>query len=88
MGRHQKARQRSRLQAVDSTIANVAAGLRGEGVTIKKLSLLDKNFPKEHEMPARDKYWVFARYARNYRKGAHRQPKFTKISNRTNPVGF
>lgn len=88
MSRLQKARQRKRLKAVDSTIAAVASGLRQQGLTINKLNLLDKSFPKEHEMPSRDKYWIFARYARNYRKGAHRQPKFTKISNRTNPPGF
>lgn len=88
MGRHQKARMRSRLKAVDNTIANVAFGLQHEGLNVKKLNILDKTFPKESEMPAKDKYWVFARYARNYRKGAHRQPKFTKISNRTNPLGF
>lgn len=89
MARPQKARHRKRLKTVDETIATVAQGLQMEGSsTINKLNFLDKRFPKESEMPARDKYWVFSRYARGYRKGANRQPKFTKISNRTNPEGF
>ena len=35
--------------------------------------------PKEHEMPARDKYTVFSPHARGYRKGVHKVPKFTRV---------
>jgi hypothetical protein len=36
--------------------------------------------PKEHEMPAKDKYTVFTRHAKGYRKGIHKVPKFTRVS--------
>lgn len=44
--------------------------------------------PTEQEMPARDKYTVFSRYGKNYRKGIHKAPHFTKITSRVNPKGF
>jgi hypothetical protein len=44
--------------------------------------------PTEQEMPARDKYTVFSRYGRNYRKGIHKVPHWTKITSRVNPKGF
>lgn len=87
MSRYQKARQRRRLRHVDETIATVAKGLASKGETVHALEKL-KMLPKESEMPARDKYWIFNRTSRNYRKGAHRQPKFTKVTNRVPPPGF
>lgn len=36
--------------------------------------------PKEHEMAPRDKYTVFTRWARGYRKGIHKVPKWTRVS--------
>lgn len=89
MSRTQKARQRKRLRAVDGVIATVAAALGAQNMTLRKLNFLTgPDFPKESEMPAKDKYWVFSRKGREYRKGAHREPKFTKISNRKPPFGF
>ena len=35
--------------------------------------------PKEHEMPPRDKYTVFSRHAKGYRKGIHKVPKWTRV---------
>jgi hypothetical protein len=35
--------------------------------------------PKEHEMPAKDKYTVFSPHARGYRKGIHKVPKWTRV---------
>ena len=89
MSQLQKARQRKRLRAVDNVIATVGAALNAKNISLRKLDYLTSAaFPKESEMPAKDKYWIFSKYGRNYRKGAHRQPKFTKISNRTVPPGF
>lgn len=36
--------------------------------------------PKEHEMRAKDKYTVFNRSSRGFRKGVHKVPKFTRVS--------
>lgn len=35
--------------------------------------------PKEHEMPAKDKYTVFSPHERGYRKGIHKVPKWTRV---------
>jgi hypothetical protein len=35
--------------------------------------------PKEHEMDPRDKYTVFSRSSKGYRKGIHKVPKFTRV---------
>ncbi|EJD06004.1 60s ribosomal protein l31 [Fomitiporia mediterranea MF3/22] len=78
-----KANQRKRLKQVDSVIEAV----RASGV---KCAALDKalELPKEHEMPARDKYTVFSAWDKGYRKGVHKVPKFTRLTLRTNPKGF
>ncbi|BGP22617.1 ribosomal protein L31, mitochondrial [Rhodotorula toruloides] len=78
-----KTRQRLRLKAVDDVIAAVnASGVQTLSLT-RCLEL-----PTEQEMPARDKYTVFSRYGRNYRKGIHKVPHFTKVTSRVNPKGF
>ena len=35
--------------------------------------------PKQHEMPPKDKYTVFSRQAKGYRKGIHKVPKWTRV---------
>ena len=35
--------------------------------------------PKEHEMPAKDKYTIFSKTAKGYRKGIHKVPKWTRV---------
>ena len=35
--------------------------------------------PTESEMPPKDKYTVFNRTSRGYRKGIHKVPKFTRV---------
>lgn len=35
--------------------------------------------PKEHEMPAKDKYTIFSATAKGYRKGIHKVPKWTRV---------
>ncbi|EIM90435.1 60s ribosomal protein l31 [Stereum hirsutum FP-91666 SS1] len=78
-----KANVRARLKKVDAVIEAVrASGVQCSALT-KALEL-----PKEHEMPARDKYTVFNPHSRGYRKSVHKVPKFTRITQRTNPKGF
>ncbi|KAH9946293.1 mitochondrial ribosomal protein L31 [Epithele typhae] len=83
LSRTRKANARFRLKRVDSVIEAVEAS----GV---HCAALDKalELPKEHEMPARDKYTVFSKHAKNYRKGIHKVPKWTRLTLRTNPKGF
>ncbi|KAF5376530.1 hypothetical protein D9757_008303 [Collybiopsis confluens] len=78
-----KANARHRLKKVDAVIEAV----RASGVQCAALGRA-LELPKEHEMPARDKYTVFTPHARGYRKGIHKVPKWTRITHRTNPRGF
>lgn len=57
---------------------------------IKSLRLLNKSsfFPKENQMSSKDKYTVFDRKSKDYRKGVHKVPKWTKLSLRRNPKFF
>ncbi|KAF4576806.1 hypothetical protein EYR40_001051 [Pleurotus pulmonarius] len=78
-----KANARARLKKVDAVIEAVRASGVQCGSLTQALQL-----PKEHEMPARDKYTVFTPHARGYRKGIHKVPKWTRLTLRTNPKGF
>ncbi|EJD43012.1 60s ribosomal protein l31 [Auricularia subglabra TFB-10046 SS5] len=83
LSRTRKANQRERLKRVDEVIETV----RQSGITC---SALEKalELPKEHEMLPKDKYTVFNAHSKGYRKGIHKVPKFTRITQRVNPKGF
>ncbi|KAJ7694150.1 mitochondrial 54S ribosomal protein YmL31 [Mycena rosella] len=78
-----KANVRARLKKVDAVIEAVRASGVECGALERALDL-----PKEHEMAAKDKYTVFTPHAVGYRKGIHKVPKWTRITQRTNPKGF
>ncbi|KAB2569429.1 hypothetical protein BFW01_g12733 [Lasiodiplodia theobromae] len=88
MSAPQKARQRERLRAVDRVVATVDKALAKEGTSTKKLDRWKDEMPTEPEMLAKDKYTIFARYEKKYRKGIHKLPKWTRVSQRLNPPGF
>lgn len=71
MSAPQKARQRERLRAVDRVVATVDKALAKEGTSTKKLDRWKDEMPTEPEMLAKDKYTIFARYEKKYRKGIH-----------------
>ncbi|KAH9967883.1 60s ribosomal protein l31 [Russula dissimulans] len=78
-----KANVRDRLKKVDAVIEAVrASGVQCAALT-DALAL-----PKEHEMDPKDKYTVFSPHQRGYRKGIHKVPKWTRLTQRTNPRGF
>jgi hypothetical protein len=83
MSATRKANVRKRLRAVDDVIATIEQS----GVKCKALDEA-LALPKESEMHAREKYTVFSRSAKGYRKSIHKVPKFTKLTNRTSPTGF
>ncbi|KAK5112744.1 hypothetical protein LTR62_003842 [Meristemomyces frigidus] len=64
-----------------------AAEARREG-TIKLIERWKVDMPTEPEMLPRDKYTMFDRKAKEYRKGVHKLPKWTRVSQRLNPPGF
>ncbi|OAA65749.1 ribosomal protein subunit L31 [Niveomyces insectorum RCEF 264] len=88
LSRFQKYRHRKRLRAVDSVIETLDAALAKQGTTIRALERWKDEMPTEPEMLPRDKYTLFDRKAKRYRKGIHRLPKWTRVSQRINPPGY
>ncbi|CAF9926873.1 MAG: hypothetical protein GOMPHAMPRED_004250 [Gomphillus americanus] len=84
----QKARQRKRLRAVDHVVAVVDKALATKGITTKSLERWKTEMPTEQEMLPKDKYTIFDRKEKTYRKGIHKLPKWTRVSQRLNPPGF
>lgn len=76
------------MQQVDSNIENLYEGLEKKNLQCKIINQLMFEFPKESEMLPKDKYYVFNKQAKNYRKGVHLNPKWTKRSFRNNPEHF
>ena len=71
LSKFQKRRQRMRLRAVDSVVATVDAALAKQGQTLEALERWKAEMPTEPEMLPRDKYSMFDRKAKRYRKGIH-----------------
>ncbi|GMG40266.1 unnamed protein product [Ambrosiozyma monospora] len=84
----QKYRQRKRMQQVDSNIQALYDGLTANKMKAERITNLMENFPKESEMLPKDKYTVFDKHSRGYRKAAHFVPKWTKLSFRDGPKNF
>ncbi|EME45749.1 hypothetical protein DOTSEDRAFT_171335 [Dothistroma septosporum NZE10] len=59
-----------------------------EEKTIKLIERWKAEMPTEQEMLPRDKYTMFDKKVRGYRKGVHKLPKWTRLSQRLNPPGF
>ncbi|KAG9251522.1 mitochondrial 54S ribosomal protein YmL31 [Emericellopsis atlantica] len=88
LSKFQKRRHRERMRAVDGVIATVDAALAKQGETLEALERWKREMPTEAEMLPRDKYTVFDRKAKRYRKGIHKVPKWTRVSQRVNPPGY
>ncbi|KAL3953583.1 hypothetical protein ACCO45_011539, partial [Purpureocillium lilacinum] len=88
LSRFQKRRHRLRLRAVDSVVATLDAALAKKGQTLEALERWKAEMPTEAEMLPRDKYTMFDRKAKKYRKGIHKLPKWTRVSQRVNPPGY
>lgn len=88
MSQHQKFRHRLRMKTVDRNVERILQGLKSTKQSCSTVDKFLKNVPKESEMAPRDKYTIFSRKTKTYRKGAHRQPKFTRVTNRNIPKGF
>ena len=59
-----------------------------EAGSTKLITRWKAEMPTEAEMLARDKYTLFDRKHKGYRKGVHKLPKWTRVSQRLNPPGF
>ncbi|KAG5924066.1 hypothetical protein E4U61_001722 [Claviceps capensis] len=88
LSRFQKRRHRLRLRAVDNVVSTVQAALAKKGQKVESLERWVAEMPTEAEMRPKDKYTLFSRYAKSYRKGIHKLPKWTRVSQRVNPPGY
>ncbi|PSS28349.1 hypothetical protein M430DRAFT_94374 [Amorphotheca resinae ATCC 22711] len=88
LSKFQKARQRKRLRAVDNVVAVVDRALAKQGITTKAVERWKEEMPIEQEMLPKDKYTIFDRKEKKYRKGIHKLPKWTRVSQRINPPGY
>ncbi|KAJ5665844.1 uncharacterized protein N7477_008292 [Penicillium maclennaniae] len=84
----QKARQRKRLRAVDRVVDTVSAALERNGHTTKAVNRWYAEMPREEEMLPKDKYTLFDKKEKTYRKSIHKLPKWTRVSQRVNPPWF
>ncbi|KAI9799983.1 MAG: hypothetical protein M1833_003512 [Piccolia ochrophora] len=71
LSRPQKARQRKRLRAVDAVVATVDRALTRQGLSTKAVERWKAEMPSEAEMRPKDKYTIFDRKEKKYRKGIH-----------------
>ncbi|KAI4676810.1 uncharacterized protein J4E84_009405 [Alternaria hordeiaustralica] len=71
LSRHQKYRQRERLRHVDTVVGTIDNALRRMGQSMKKVERWKMEMPTEAEMLPKDKYTVFDRKVKRYRKGIH-----------------
>jgi hypothetical protein len=56
--------------------------------TIRLITRWKAEMPAEAEMLPRDKYSIFDKKVRGFRKSVRKLPKWTRVSQRVNPPGF
>ncbi|EQB51520.1 hypothetical protein CGLO_08929 [Colletotrichum gloeosporioides Cg-14] len=88
LSKFQKRRHRLRLRAVDDVVSTVDAALAKQGEKVAAVERWKAEMPTEAEMLPRDKYTMFDRKEKRYRKGIHKLPKWTRVSQRLNPPGY
>lgn len=71
MSKFQKRRHRLRLRAVDSVVDTLDLALAKQGQTLPAVERWKAEMPREEEMRPKDKYTMFDRKAKRYRKGIH-----------------
>ncbi|MCJ1246140.1 hypothetical protein MMC30_003345 [Trapelia coarctata] len=71
LSRPQKARHRKRLRAVDTVISVLDNALAKAGLSTKSVERWKAEMPREEEMVPKDKYTIFDRKEKRYRKGVH-----------------
>lgn len=71
LSKFQKRRHRERLRHVDGVVATLDKALAKQGKTLPSLERWKAEMPTEEEMLPKDKYTMFDRKAKRYRKGVH-----------------
>ena len=76
----QKRRQRKRLRLVDNVVSIIDQALAKTGQKTKQVELWKQTMPVEEEMFAKDKYTIFDRKEKKYRKGIHSMSHHSRCS--------
>lgn len=71
LSKFQKRRHRLRLRHVDGVVATLDAALAKQGKALPAVERWKAQMPKEEEMLPKDKYTIFDRKEKRYRKGIH-----------------
>lgn len=71
MSKFQKRRHRLRLRHVDGVIETLDKALAKQGKTLPSVERWKSEMPTEEMMMAKDKYTMFDRKEKRYRKGIH-----------------
>ncbi|KAL9614328.1 MAG: hypothetical protein Q9167_001211 [Letrouitia subvulpina] len=79
LSKTQKARHRQRLRAVDNVVATLDNALKKQGSSLKELERWKTEMPTEDEMRPKDKYTIFDRKEKKYRKGIHSECLATEV---------
>lgn len=78
---HQKRRQRKRLRLVDNVVATLNSSLlRTKQPTTHSIERWKAEMPTEEEMLPKDKYTIFDRKEKKYRKGIHSKQQQIKMT--------
>ncbi|KAJ4391753.1 hypothetical protein N0V93_005373 [Gnomoniopsis smithogilvyi] len=88
LSKFQKRRHRLRLRHVDGVVATLDKALAKQGQTLPSVERWKSEMPTEEMMMSKDKYTMFDRKEKRYRKGIHKLPKWTRVSQRLNPPGY
>lgn len=71
LSKFQKRRHRERLRHVDGVIATLDKALAKQGTSLPAVERWKAEMPREEEMLPKDKYTMFDRKEKKYRKGIH-----------------
>ncbi|KAI9836299.1 MAG: hypothetical protein M1837_003427 [Sclerophora amabilis] len=77
-----------RARKTSATAGSTAISASSRGTKLKAIERWKAEMPTEAEMQPRDKYTIFDRKEKGYRKGVHKLPKWTRVSQRVNPPGY
>lgn len=90
LSKTRKLRHRRRLRKVDSVLLTLHNSLTKAGLKCHALERQIREITPEAKMSAKDKYTVFDKKCKKYRKSIHFVPKFTRVTvmNRRFPPGY
>lgn len=71
LSKFQKRRHRERLRHVDGVVATLDKALAGVGMKLPAVERWKTEMPTEEMMMPKDKYTMFDRKVKKYRKGIH-----------------